>query len=218
MSLFLFPLFFFFSFLSLSPIFFFFGRRRGGGGPGPAGPPPPGSAPEYSMLPEGFKHTFMIRHPAKVFRSIAVMIKEMPFPIRSYLPKCDCIFKEMLDLHKHVTEELNQPSVIVDADDLVKHPQEVLRLFCESVDVEFVPEMLKWNSSHEPPSHWNMSPTFRMMSSILKDHRHAYQSTSIDNFKEDDELDMNNLSDEIRELTKIALPSYKELYEKRIQP
>ena len=48
MSLFLFPLFFFFSFLSLSPLFFFFGG--GGGGPGPAGPPP-GSAPaELSQL------------------------------------------------------------------------------------------------------------------------------------------------------------------------
>lgn len=172
---------------------------------------------KYSMLPEGFKHTFMIRHPAKVFRSMAVMIKEMPFPIRSYLPNCDCIFKEMLDLHKYVTEELNQRSVIVDADDLVKHPQEVLRSFCESVDIEFVPEMLKWNSSHEPPSHWNMSPTFREMSSILKDHRHAYQSTGIDSFKDDDELDMNNLSDEIRELTKIALPSYEALYERRLQ-
>ena len=40
MSLFLFPLFFFFSFLSLSPLFFFFFWRRRGGGAGPAGPPP----------------------------------------------------------------------------------------------------------------------------------------------------------------------------------
>ena len=36
MSLFLFPLFFFFSFLSLSPLFFFWAEE---GGPGPAGPP-----------------------------------------------------------------------------------------------------------------------------------------------------------------------------------
>ena len=39
MSLFLFPLFFFFSFLSLSPLFFFFWRIQGGGA-GPAGAPP----------------------------------------------------------------------------------------------------------------------------------------------------------------------------------
>ena len=50
MSLFLFPLFFFFSFLSLSPLFFFW-RRRGGGRP--AGPPGSASVYEYVLLYQG---------------------------------------------------------------------------------------------------------------------------------------------------------------------
>ncbi len=170
----------------------------------------------YDMLPKGFKHTFMIRHPVKVYRSIAVMIKEMPFPIRSYLPETECIFKELVDLYKHVTEELQQPSVIVDADDLVKNPEETLQLYCEAIGLTFDQEMLQWTSLNEPPPHWKMSPTFREMITMLGVHP-AYQSTGVHRYNsQEDDFDMNTLSKEIQELTEIALPSYNEMHKKRL--
>ncbi|XP_072030303.1 uncharacterized protein [Amphiura filiformis] len=173
----------------------------------------------YDMLPNGFKHTFMVRHPAKVFRSMAVMIKEMPFPIKSYLPNCRCIFQELVDLYKYVTDELHQHSVIVDADDLVQNPEETLQLYCDAVDLTYDRQMMKWSPSADPPSYWNMSPTFREMTSMLGINHHAYQSTCVDQLKADgDVIDMSKLSKEIQELTDIALPSYKELYEKRLRP
>lgn len=177
---------------------------------------------QFDMIPKGYKHTFIIRHPAKVFRSMAVMIKEMPFPIRSYLPKSACIFQELLELHQHVTSAAHQQqSIIIDADDLIAKPAETLRLYCEAVGVSFSPDMLKWDPCNDPPTHWNMSPTFRQMTSMLKVHHHAYQSTGIDNYNNagsDHGLDMSKLSPEIQNLTEVAMPSYLQLYEKRLRP
>lgn len=38
---------------------------------------------------------------------------------------------------------------VVDADDLLDHPAEVIREFCRDVGIEYSPKMLKWGESEE---------------------------------------------------------------------
>ena len=50
------------------------------------------------------------------------------------------------DLIKGVTGE---EIALVDADDLVREPEKILRKYCEMVGVEFKKEMLEWKAEEE---------------------------------------------------------------------
>ena len=69
----------------------------------------------YDKLPEGFLHTFLIRHPGRVFPSLVRLAGNFP-PIfgdvsfKELNPGPGQGYKEQWDLFQYVTKELKQPS------------------------------------------------------------------------------------------------------------
>lgn len=50
-------------------------------------------------------------------------------------------------MYKLVTEDLGQEAIVVDADDLLQHPEDVLRQYCNKVGIEFEEKMLNWDET-----------------------------------------------------------------------
>jgi hypothetical protein len=111
-----------------------------------------------------FKHTFLIRNPEKsvksYYRAANATYKawdeaSVSESERIELFSADSIgLKEsraLYDLIKDVTQE---EIALVDADDLVREPEKVLKKYCEMVGMEFKKEMLEWKA--EKVKRWDV--------------------------------------------------------------
>ncbi|CAB4493200.1 uncharacterized protein OCT59_007716 [Rhizophagus irregularis] len=134
-----------------------------------------------------FKHTFLIRNPEKsiksYYRAANATYKawdeaDVSESKRLDLFSADSIgIKEsraLYDLIKNLTEE---EIALVDADDLVREPEKVLRKYCEMVGVEFKKEMLAWKA--EKIKRWDvkMADMYHVPDLYNIWHRNASQST-----------------------------------------
>lgn len=83
-------------------------------------------------------NTFIIRKPKEALLS---HFKISP-DLESYPEETG--FAELYDLFQYVTKTLGQRAIVVDADQLANHPDEVLEKYCRSVDIPHYPQSLKW--------------------------------------------------------------------------
>ncbi|CAG8656827.1 93_t:CDS:1, partial [Dentiscutata heterogama] len=103
-----------------------------------------------------FKHTFLIRNPEKSVKSYYKAANatykawdkaNVPNSERVELFSSSRIgLKESRDLYDLITNVTGEEIPLVDADDLVREPEKVLRKYCEMVNVEFKKEMLEWKA------------------------------------------------------------------------
>ena len=127
---------------------------------------------DYGFIPEGYTHTFLIRHPLRVFvsyrkalvetileREVIPGVTEMTFDIGHNYPSLvppDVMFNDMYDLWKHVEENSMGNSIVIDGDDLLSNPAEILPKYCRSVGLPFTESMLKWDASTEVVNNWRL--------------------------------------------------------------
>jgi len=95
-------------------------------------------------------HTFLVRHPRETIASYHRVNPRVA---------CHQIGAEHLyELHAAVTAAAGQP-VVVDAADLVDEPAGVLRRYCESVGIPFLPSALTWSAGERaewrPSAAWH---------------------------------------------------------------
>jgi hypothetical protein len=79
---------------------------------------------------------FLIRHPREV---IASYIKKRDDPALE-----DLGFTQQRDIFDFVRAQANSIPPVVDAKDVLEHPERTLRLLCDAVGVEFSKSMLSW--------------------------------------------------------------------------
>jgi hypothetical protein len=93
-----------------------------------------------------FVHTFIIRNPEKAIKSL-YRRSLLPFDegLWSRIISDELGFKEQLLMYNHVTKVLKQPAIIIDADDLLSNPREVMQSYCAFVGLEFEESMLDWS-------------------------------------------------------------------------
>ncbi|KAJ8040355.1 hypothetical protein HOLleu_14619 [Holothuria leucospilota] len=115
----------------------------------------------YDKLPEvEAKHTFLIRHPHRVALSVRRLLSHLveyggkmeDFEIGSGHPfmaweklSPDPMYK----LWNYVRENIDPNPIVIDADDLQNHPEQMLRKYCEAVGIPFKKKYLKWEKSDE---------------------------------------------------------------------
>ena len=87
-----------------------------------------------------FKHTFLIRDPRKSFPSFIRACKEAEYPV---LPK-EYGVQALYDMYKVVKEGIDPNPVIVDADDLLNNPKEIMRSYCNATGLVYTDDMLTW--------------------------------------------------------------------------
>lgn len=142
-----------------------------------------------------FTNTFIIRDPAPVIASIHRFWPDFTFEETGY--------EAQHKLFEFAVENGEEPA-IVDAFDLTKDPEGMVRTYCEKLGVQFMPEALSWEPGEVPG--WRMWAEW---------HEEAQESSGIKSQPlEDDEEVPAGLED----LYERCWPYYEELYEKRLRP
>ncbi|XP_038078901.1 branched-chain-amino-acid aminotransferase-like protein 2 [Patiria miniata] len=109
------------------------------------------------MIPDGYQHVFLIRDPAKSLRSIEERIQ-----------KFDCKKKRefylglnqsanLAEMYQHVTKNLGKKALVLDADDLIANPSQMLQCLCAAVGLQYTDELLKWDRASGVPANWLMT-------------------------------------------------------------
>ena len=103
------------------------------------------------------RHSFLIRHPAPTMTSMlrACGVDDRDRTGYSYFNETEVGFDDLLALYEYVTKQLHQEPPVIDHDDLVEHPEAVLRKLLSSLNLEFDDRMLNWTRPLPPhPEIW----------------------------------------------------------------
>lgn len=99
-----------------------------------------------------FHFTFLIRHPRLSIPSFYRCTIPPLVDKTTYTPfmPCEAGYRELAQLFDFLVREgvVDKGRVtVVDADDLLDHPEEVIRRFCHRTGIEFDPTMLVWDEA-----------------------------------------------------------------------
>eukprot|EP00057_Strongylocentrotus_purpuratus_P011233 XP_011665707.1 PREDICTED: uncharacterized protein LOC105438976 [Strongylocentrotus purpuratus] len=190
------------------------------------------SPEQYKFIPKGFKHIFLIRHPLRVYNSFRKsafdqlsawgMLKgesavEETFDIgrdHPFRKAGDSVHKDVYYMWKYVIENLDSESIVVDGDDLLTNPAELLPKICRSAGLPYDESLLKWDGSSEVTKSW-IVPSDDILGKMLYFFDTAIRSSeflpaSKMPLRDDVRLDVNRCTDQ-------AMKYYDEMYEVRIK-
>ncbi|CAI2185620.1 19022_t:CDS:2 [Funneliformis geosporum] len=148
-----------------------------------------------------FKHTFLIRNPVKSVKSYyKAAISTYKVWDDANVPSSERIVlfsakdiglkesRALYDLIKGITEE---EIPLVDADDLIRDPEKVMRRYCKMIGAEFKREMLEWKA--EKVEHWDVKiPNVYHVPDLYNIwHKNSAKSTGFNKFvnKEEEEIE-----------------------------
>ncbi len=83
------------------------------------------------------KNCLLIRHPSDVILSYLQKNKLENIEQLGYL--------QLIQIYKILTEELNIHPIIIDAEDLLSKPEDMLNLLCKNLGIKFDKKMLSWS-------------------------------------------------------------------------
>lgn len=161
---------------------------------------------QYNLISNGFVHTFLIRNPLKVGQSLNKLISTSNDPHISFFDPIEMSFDAIYDLYKYVTDVLKQPSIIIDADDVLNNPQHILSMYCNKVGIEFTDNMLTWEATLPNPD-WLVWEGW---------HDDAISCTGFRKPGENTKT-IDDLPSEIKQCVIQQMPYYEKLYALRLQ-
>ena len=117
----------------------------------------------YNMIPVGYKHSFLIRNPEKVYRSLyKIFVSKRHLEsetLKDWLPKEPNLYKSLTEIVNHVENNMKSDICIMDSDDIVKNPPKMVEKYCLKMGLCYTPELLSW----EPgiPEDWCIASSYR---------------------------------------------------------
>jgi hypothetical protein len=98
-------------------------------------------------------HTFIIRHPAEAIAS--------HHALNPNLGRDEVGFAWLYEIFDAVRAATGATPVVVDSDDLLDHPADTVRAYCDAVAIPFMPDALHWQAGMRPEwqatSQWHES-------------------------------------------------------------
>ena len=125
----------------------------------------------FDVVERTYKHSFLIRHPKKSFRSLARLESDLnlltsDFNLRTFKE----IYHDLERFYHHVQTEFGQAApTIIDADDLVTQPEKILPKYCEAMGIDFKPNMLNWESVNADQLNWHCTDVGDIANASVKD-------------------------------------------------
>ncbi|XP_072040327.1 uncharacterized protein [Amphiura filiformis] len=103
----------------------------------------------HDKIPKGFRHTFLIRNPRKIMKSQLkwFMKRQKPgsFTNPNFTPDNVHPAQYLNELWKYVKAQGLEPRpVIVDIDELLENPKEMLEAYCKEIGIPFTEDLLTW--------------------------------------------------------------------------
>ncbi|NEO28976.1 MAG: hypothetical protein F6K36_00650 [Symploca sp. SIO3C6] len=158
---------------------------------------------EYLVKDEFFLqnlvNTFIIRNPAKSIPSYYFLDPK--------IIEDEIGYQQQYHLFEKIAEFSGQIPVVIDADDLQSHPEEIIASYCQRINIKFIPEALQWRSFYS--KQWDV---WKIWHADVTSSSKIY-SGSINQYEEN----VTN-NDRIRELYDYSLPFYQQMYQHRIVP
>nr|XP_054771625.1 uncharacterized protein LOC129279546 [Lytechinus pictus] len=177
---------------------------------------------DFNVVKSGYKHSFIIRHPRKTFRSLyrSNQARKVSQDNANLIKRHKDVYHILEQFYRHVQTELDQGAPpIIDADDLVNQPEKLLLKYCQATGIEYTPKMLKWESVDADQLNWHCTDVgifarpetnkSLMLSNALKGQGFGKAPDLTKDMK---------LPSAIEEMIKHALPAYEKLYNLRIKP
>ena len=165
---------------------------------------------------EGFKnfqHSFLIRHPLKAVYSLFKASTNPKLTGWDYFDPAEAGFRQMLELYEFVDRNIHRNPVVVDADDLLDYPNEILQSYCEAVGLEYEENMTSWEPGPVPEwDTWAGWHEDALKSSGFKPRVKKNRSRACTAF------DVEDLPPEVAAVVEECMPHYEALAAKKILP
>lgn len=174
----------------------------------------------FEYLPEGYKHTFLIRSPKLVLTSMNNLLLKYPtkvfgLKLGDILPK-GWVYKEMYYLYKHLTDTLGLDVTVIDAEDLIERPEEMLALYCETTGIPYEEGMITWRPCTEDMHDWKYSKRLMKLNRIVGQYDRALSSDALGK-PSPRVIDISKYPDDCQEAITVSEPYYQKLYEERLR-
>ena len=180
----------------------------------------------YADLPHGFRYVFLIRNPMLVFPSWKRMHKEiLRIPLESLdlnrwtaamIPQSKgTIYEEMCDLYEFVKNNRDSNPVVIDAEDLLRNPSQVLSTCFHHLDIPYDDSILQWDSSDSVTRNWVVSKSCMEVNKVAGVYREAINSGKF--FAPKPLPNPGDLTEDERQFAEDAMPFYERVYAKRIK-
>jgi len=104
-----------------------------------------------------FKHTFLIRHPAKAIPSLYRACTDSGYKCQAEALQG---FSAMHEVYALVQQRLHPSPIVIDADDLLRDPERIMRKYCIATGLPYKESMLTWTPRSFPE--WEFDTPFRM--------------------------------------------------------
>ena len=185
----------------------------------------------HDKIPKGFRHTFLIRNPRNVMMSQVkgFMKRQAPgsFTNQKLTPEKIRPVQYANEMWKHVKSQgWESNPVIIDSDELLENPKEILEAYCKEIGIPFTEDLLTWEAGDDVMTKQWMVPkqtilTFRAVGA----HEGTFASTE---FKKPatspGEVNMEQIMKQIppkimenlKEMMGRELPYYEEMYAQRL--
>lgn len=172
------------------------------------------------FLPTGYRHSFLIRHPLKSYMSYYRLFEKMfgeegSAHLKGWLPRKGFGYGELADLADYIEQDLGQPLVIVDADDILRQPKVMVEKYCRALRLPFSDAILTW----EPgiPKNWIVPKSVRKAEEDYHWMTTVLSSQSF-NSSHQTTISQDEVPQVVQEMLEVALPFYDKLYAKRLLP
>ena len=149
-----------------------------------------------------FRHTFLIRHPRKSTISHYKASQNGDFPF--HFPGV----RQTYELYK-VVQQIDPNPLVLDADDLLENPKEMMQLYCSSTGLPFTENMLTWEPGEI--EEWKLFPNY------LAWYRTAMYSSGFIKPKPSAPESLSEYPKIVEECIEESLPYYEALYRIRVR-
>ena len=147
-----------------------------------------------------FTHAFLIRDPAKTITS---MYDKWPD-----FDELEVGFPEQRALFDLLTALNGTPPPVIDSDDLLAAPAEMVEAFCHAVDIPFIESALRWDAGGDPSAHsWWDGGSF---------HANLAKSTGLV-AQPRRYVDLDSAPERVRRVHRRMQPHYQHLHQHRIR-
>ncbi|XP_072164671.1 uncharacterized protein [Diadema setosum] len=180
------------------------------------------------FIPKGYKHAFLTRHPLLVYKSMrkgwfAQLQKagglkfnetdESSFDFRLYAKELalDAVFQQHHNLWTYIRDHVNPSPLVIDSSALLTNPAPVIQAFCEAVGFPYSESLLQWSGSPEVAKSWKWAGD-----NIYKNVAFLGVSINSTHFTPPAAAPpWEEVTDDVRELAKKAMPYYEDMLQQR---